>query len=348
MLTAAQVKQAAMEFGADVVGIGNIERWQGAPIQQDPRQIMPEARSVVVMGFRIMRGSLRGVEEGTFFSSYASFGYGGITHLYMPMVVINLAKFIEDNGHEAIPIGQIDHWRAIDNFGDEFFNHSRPVAPGKARPDVSIHQRIAAYLAGLGEIGYSKVFLTPQFGPRQRFGIILTEAELQPDPIYSGPPLCNRCMACVKNCPGCAISGERTVKVKLAGHDVEWGEVDVLACDVAFRGGRAPDPAKPQEMQVPYHKLWFDRDLPITRSQYTPFTCKPGNIFETGEAVCGGRGCVRACMMSLEARGVLSNKFEKPFRRRPQWQVDWSDQPTEPSSYQRNKRSGPDGGKVVS
>jgi ferredoxin len=346
VLTSESVKSAAREFGADLVGIGNIERWAGAPLQQDPRQIMPEARSVVVLGFRIMRGSLRGVEEGTFFSSYASFGYGGITHLYMPIVIINMARYIEDHGKEAIPVGQIDHWRAIDNFGDPFFNHSRPVAPGKPRPDVSVHTRIAAYLAGLGEIGYSKVMLTPQYGPRQRFGIIITEAELEPDPIYSGPPLCNGCKACVRECPGCAISGQRTVKVTLAGKQVEWGELDVEACDVAFRGGRAPDPAKPDEMTVPYAKLWFDSKLPITRASHTPFTRKPGNIFETGEAVCGGRGCVRACMMSLEARGVLSNKFDRPFRRRPQWSVDWSDQPTKPPSYERN--AGGDGGDVVS
>ena len=30
-------------------------------------------------------------------------------------------------------------------------------------------------------------------------------------------------------------------------------------------------------------------------------------------------------MMSLEARGVLKNKFKEPFRRRRPWQVDWSE-----------------------
>ena len=84
--------------------------------------------------------------------------------------------------------------------------NSKPVAPDKPAPDVLIHVRIAAYLAGLGEIGYSKVFLTPEFGPRQRFAMVMTEMELEPDPIYDGPPLCNRCMSCVRNCPGQAIN----------------------------------------------------------------------------------------------------------------------------------------------
>jgi len=33
-------------LGADAVGVGNIERWEGAPIQMDPRQTMPECKSV--------------------------------------------------------------------------------------------------------------------------------------------------------------------------------------------------------------------------------------------------------------------------------------------------------------
>ena len=41
-----------------------------------------------------------------------------------------------------------------------------------------VHLRIAGYLCGLGEIGYSKMLLTPEFGPRVRVGIIITEMEL--------------------------------------------------------------------------------------------------------------------------------------------------------------------------
>lgn len=322
MLTAEEVKKVARSLGADAVGIAPVERWEGAPIQMDPRQIMPDARSMIVMAFRVMRGSLRGVEQGTFFSNYAAMGYGGLTYLYMPLVVIDLSKFIEDHGYEAVPIGHQSDWRNVDNEGNPRPNFSRPVRPGQAMPDIMIHLRIAAYLAGLGEIGYSKVFLTPEFGPRQRLGVVLTEAELEPDPIYDGPQLCNRCMACVRDCPGNAISAEKTVKVTLAGHEVEWGELDCKACDIAFRGGmiaQGPDAASDYMEPLYGH--------PITRSPYTPFYRKPRNLYNTGQAVCGGRGCLRACMISLENRGVLKNKFEKPFRREKPWMVDWSQDP---------------------
>ena len=238
MLTAESVKKVARGLGADMVGIGNIDRWEGAPLQMDPREIMPEAKSVISMAFRVMRGSLRGIEEGTFFSNYSAMGYGGLTYLYMPLVVINLSKYIEDHGFEAFPMGHQSDWRAIDNEGVLRQRYSRPVEPGRACPDVMVHQRIAGFLCGLGEIGYSKVFLTPKFGPRQRLGIVITEAELEPDPIYDGPPLCNRCMACVRDCPGQAISTTETVKVTLAGHEVEWGKIDCKACNIAFRGAQ--------------------------------------------------------------------------------------------------------------
>ena len=107
MITAAEVKQVARSLGADVVGIAPMDRWEGAPLQMDPRQIMPEAKSLIAMAFRVMRGSLRGIEEGTFFSNYAAMGYGGLTYLYIPLTVINLSKYIEDRGYEAVPIGHL-------------------------------------------------------------------------------------------------------------------------------------------------------------------------------------------------------------------------------------------------
>jgi len=324
MLTADDVKRKARALGADMVGIGPIDRWEGAPIQMDPRQIMPEARSVIAMGFRVMRGSLRGIEEGTFFSNYPAMGYGGITYLYMPLTVINLCKYIEDEGFEAIPIGHQSDWRGIDGEGRLKKRYSKPVAPDRASPDVMIHLRIAAYLCGLGEIGFSKMFLSPQYGPRNRVGVILTEMELEPDPVYDGPELCNKCMACVAQCPGNAIPKDKTVKVTLAGREIEWSDIDCKACDIAFKGGQIAD-ENIKEEDV-YLDSWGPK---LARTPWTPFYKKPPNLYNTGQAVCGGRGCVRACMINLEKRGVLENKFKSKFRRRPMWSVDWSSESSE-------------------
>jgi ferredoxin len=317
------VKKQALAMGADFVGIGNIERWAGAPTQMDPKQIMPECKSIICMGFRVMRGSLRGIEEGTYFSNYSAMGYGGITYLYMPMTVINLSKYIEDRGYEAIPMGHQSDWRAIDNVGYLRKGGSRPVAPGRAAPDVMIQLRIAAYLCGCGEIGMSKMFLSPQYGPRNRVGIILTDVELAPDPIYNGPKLCNKCGACAAACPGQAFDKNKTIKVNLGGNEVEWWDIDCQKCGTSFVGSQVTDEPLTEEQQY---------NGPGTKpGEWSPFTKKPKNLYNTGQAVCGARGCTRACMISLEARGVLENKFRDKFRRRKQWSVDWNEEPVYPA-----------------
>lgn len=326
MITSKDVKAMAKRLGADIVGIGSIDRWDTAPIQMDPKQIMPRAKSIIAMGFRVMRGSLRGIEEGTYFSNYSAMGYGGITYLYMPMTIINLSKMIEDEGFEAVPMGHQSDWRAIDGVGYLRENYSRPVAPGKAAPDVMINLRIAGFLCGLGEIGYSKMLLTPEFGPRVRVGIIITDMELEPDPIMEPGTLCNRCMACVRECPGGCIPGDRTVKANVHGYDLEWADVDMHRCDWVFQGGA--------EIEEGEKGDYFDQNNPRWSGQYkpseiSPFYSAPKRLYNTGKAVCGAKGCTRACMVSLEKRGVLKNKFHSPFRTEKPWKVNWNEDAVE-------------------
>jgi len=322
MVTSEQIKAAAKRLGADIVGIGSIDRWNTAPIQMDPKQIMPRAKSVIALGFRVMRGSLRGVEEGTYFSNYSAMGYGGITYLYMPMTVINLSKMIEDEGYEAVPMGHQSDWRAIDNRGYLRDNYSRPVAPGKAAPDVMINLRIAGFLCGLGEIGYSKMLLTPEFGPRVRVGIIITDMELEPDPIMEPGTLCNRCMACVRECPGGCIPADRTIKANVNGYELEWADVDMRECDRVFQGG--------ERVKEGETGTYFDKRSKVLAGKYkassiSPFVKAPDTLYNSGKAVCGAKGCTRACMISLESRGLLKNKFHSPFRTEKPWKINWEE-----------------------
>ncbi|MDD4125796.1 MAG: 4Fe-4S binding protein, partial [Eubacteriales bacterium] len=163
----------------------------------------------------------------------------------------------------------------------------------------------------------SKMFLSPEFGPRQRIGVVLTELELEPDPIYSGEKLCNKCMACVRECPVKAISPVKTVKVTLAGKEIEWGEIDCDACAIGLSGG--------EKCPEGENGNYLSGRNDVRPGAYTPFYHRPNKLYQTGQAVCGAKGCTRACMINLEKRGVLSNKFVTPFRRKKLWSVDWSD-----------------------
>ena len=104
-LTATEVKAKALECGADIVGIAPMSRWEGvADKQHDPRYIFPDAKSMIVFGFRIPRGSLRGVEEGTHYLNYATMGYAALNSIYGPMVLWEMNRFMEDHGYEAVPM----------------------------------------------------------------------------------------------------------------------------------------------------------------------------------------------------------------------------------------------------
>jgi ferredoxin len=61
--------------------------------------------------------------------------------------------------------------------------------------------RHAATRAGLGEFGYNNLVLTKEFGPRQRFNSIITDAPLAADAMVT-EPICLRdeCRLCLKAC----------------------------------------------------------------------------------------------------------------------------------------------------
>ena len=298
MITTQDVKEQAKKFGADLVGISPMSRFEGAPKQMDARYIFPGAKSMIVLGFRIARGTLRGIEEGTLFSNYPSMGYAALNQVYGPMVLWNLTRFLEDEGYETIPMLNANGGEAVNTVTGKFRRGwSRPVKEGNPYPDVLVHFRLAAYMAGLGEIGWSKVFLTPEFGPRQRFAILLTDAELEPDPIFEGK-ICDRCKLCVKNCHGNAISLNESVKVTVAGHELEWGKLNEMACEKGLQGGLN------KELNP------FDGDYP--------------RFYGYGRAIEGACGCIRACMIHLEERKKIKNLFKNEFRTGKQWEMDRS------------------------
>ena len=205
-MSSAEIKALAKRVGADCVGIAPMSRWEGAPKQNDPRYIFPGAKSMVVLGFRIPRGLLRGIEEGTRFIDYPGMGYASLNQVHGPMVLWKLNAYLEERGYEVFPLQNANGGDSVNPVTGKFrAGLSRHVAEGRPAPDVLVHFRIAAYLAGLGEFGWSKMFLTPEFGPRVRFAMLFTYAEFNEyDPIYEGH-ICDRCKLCVRNCAGHAI-----------------------------------------------------------------------------------------------------------------------------------------------
>ena len=98
------VENAAQKIGIDLIGFAPRERFAGVPAQNDPFAIFPEGRTVILVGKRICRGSLRGVEEGTNFGDYSLFGGSWLEDEFLSIACYDLVRFLEDNGYEACPI----------------------------------------------------------------------------------------------------------------------------------------------------------------------------------------------------------------------------------------------------
>ncbi|MFA6102653.1 MAG: hypothetical protein WCV67_05865 [Victivallaceae bacterium] len=101
-------------------------------------------------------------------------------------------------------------------------------------PDMTANN-FAAVAAGLGELGWSGTVLTPEFGPRQRFTVIITEAPLEESPLYKGSALCSKCMNCVTKCPTKAIGKKGKHSVEIEGKTFEYGIHNRLRCDWSKR-----------------------------------------------------------------------------------------------------------------
>ena len=82
----------AKRYDADIVGFAPIERFAA----EDPVfQIFPQTKTVIGLGFRVLRGIYRGIEEGTTYYQYTTMGVENLEETVMPLALINLCNLIE-------------------------------------------------------------------------------------------------------------------------------------------------------------------------------------------------------------------------------------------------------------
>ena len=188
MLTSQIIKQAALDCGADLVGIGDIRHFAGTSPLHDPLQILPTAQSIVGLAMRIPRGLSQVMQSGTQSYLFSYLSTKVISEELTVLLLLKLCRLIEDAGYEACPQRSCPNIRSRDDDGtnpevseSSSLAHAVPVAPGKPAPDVLIDFAQSAVICGLGSIGWYGQVLTPAFGPYQRLAYIITNAPLESD-----------------------------------------------------------------------------------------------------------------------------------------------------------------------
>ena len=291
-----RVRRAAIEAGADLVGFAPIGRFAGAPPELHPRTIFPPTRTVVAVALRHLRGALKAVEEGTYWQAYNCDCYWYLNEVAAPQVLRAVVLALEEAGCTSVPVHNPFHphtGRAV-----------RDDQP--AGPDGMVSLRVIGVAAGLGELGHSKLLLTPQFGPRQRVFAVLTDAELEPTPLLA-EGICDGCLSCARHCEACAIAPSRDVAFTIEGRRFAHAPFDAAACAVVHRGD---DPR--------FSPFWNGSEAPGEQPSYSRFCQDRFRHL----AICVGRGCLRACLDHLERTGRIQSKFDAPLIEGRRWKLN--------------------------
>lgn len=229
------------------MGIASADRFNDAPEGHRPQDILPKAKSVIVIAIRNLvdglvldwekacRNSVVLPEMGrrhAASSIYLSTGYETV-NAELGHIGFRLAIGLTDEGYNSVSLPPTyDAFVIMRHVDSKLTQHFAPFS-----------HRHAGYLAGLGEIGINNLLITPQYGPRVRLSSILTTAELEPDPIFDGG-LClgEKCLLCVRNCPTGALSRDLcdlsvlTKTIKLA--KIDKRRCVELGCEGPPCGGR--------------------------------------------------------------------------------------------------------------
>jgi epoxyqueuosine reductase len=217
-LTSEMKKYALDDVEVDYVGVTGVDRLAGAPEGHRPADFLPGAKTVVVMAVKLGIGAVQTIfrahEDGM---RHTLCIYGTHGHMFTPNTHLNfaayrVARFLERKGHISAPL---------------------PSGPGGGGAPFS--HRHAMVAAGIGELGRNHIVLTPDYGPRIRAVSVITRAPLEPDPLYSGPKICDtsKCDVCVKMCPSQAIDPVKTNSVVIGGRTYEYGYIYPDRCRVS-------------------------------------------------------------------------------------------------------------------
>lgn len=186
MITAAALKDIALDQGADIIGVGSLTDIPPMRPPRGPERIMPEAQSVITYGIKMLDATLESL-NWHIVSMQASLLYHEL-----PRIGYRLARMLEKSGYKAIMVGPSIPW--------DMSGKLDALA-------AELSHRHCAVSAGLGVIGRNNLLVTPQFGSRLNLATVITNAPLTPDkPLEHS--YCDGCTVCVDACPTGALADE--------------------------------------------------------------------------------------------------------------------------------------------
>lgn len=303
-----KIIEIAKMNGADVVGFAPASRFCA---DDNIFKVMPETKTVIGLGFRVLRGIYRGVEEGTTYHQYGTMAVENMEETIMPMAQLRVAMYLEENNYLGLPQRRHQQIMSEEDSTNPEVAHNSVFRNIKAENQIDFLN--TAVMCGLGEKGFNGTLLNDDFGPMFRYCFVLTDAELEETPVYQ-PHLCDSCKKCKKACPGNAIDDN--------------GDVDPWQCAVYYSGANGtrnpfmpPDAFKEFDNRLEIIAGEAKVNPETARKILDAMTFYPPAQHSYQCSLCG-KACDIACYVHLEEKGLLKHKFKTPFRKRPEWKFD--------------------------
>ena len=221
-----EFKDYLKDLGADLVGVGSIDRFRGAPEIFAPSGTCRTRAALISIALHVNEAAcdlIRSVSSDEVPPSYHSYQMFTLTIVnpQLDRLAYLGAKFLEQRGYRAYPFPA--------NMPHEIKPSSEyPGGPG----DIS-HKHVAV-ACGLGRIGWHSMLITPQFGTRQKLTSIATNAPLLADAMCDRE-LCNPAQCgfrCAHSCPTAAIPAttDKSVRIEIGGRPTQYAAIVGWRC----------------------------------------------------------------------------------------------------------------------
>jgi epoxyqueuosine reductase len=222
-----KIRTCAIDAGADLVGFAPAERFSTGPEKTRPTYYLPGARSVVSIAIAYPQAISRvwGTyqEEAALPGPYMWFGFSYLNY-ELSRVALKIAKVLEAEGYSSLPVPP-SHTLVQYRFYEEFDRWGRYLG------DFS--HKHAALASGIGAFGWSNLFLTPNYGARQRLISVITEAPLEYSDLMDSKQVCQpeKCgYACVHTCPIGALDVKEAQEFTMDGKTYRYARLDHFRC----------------------------------------------------------------------------------------------------------------------
>ncbi len=194
MNTSSKIKCMSLSLGAEKCGIASVDRFKNAPAGFHPNDIYESCKSVIVFLIQMPTEIILASNP----VPYSHTAY--LLYSKLDKLGFELCKAIQGIGDHAVPIPSDVPYM----YWDSLNRHGMGI----------LSLRHAGKLAGLGILGRNNLLINPDFGNMVYIGAVLTNIELEPDPVIENVSCPPKCRICLDSCAQKALDGT-TVNQKL-------------------------------------------------------------------------------------------------------------------------------------